>query len=46
MTWVTVCAELQGDWRNDTGEELARVMGEHLTFYGNVIGSYTAAKSQ
>lgn len=40
-----VAAELQQDWRNSTGGELAEVMGEHLPFYGNVIVSFTAAKS-
>lgn len=44
MTWVVVGAELQGDWRNPTGEALAGVMGEHLPFYGNLIGSYMAAQ--
>ena len=44
LTWVAACAELQGDWRNKTGQELAMVMGEHLPFYGNVISSYSAAK--
>ncbi len=45
MTWVAVGAELQSDWRNQTGEALARVMGEHLPFYGNLIGSFMASKA-
>ena len=46
MTWVAVAAELQNDWRNSTGEQLAEIMGEHLPFYGNVISSFmTANKS-
>jgi nicotinamidase-related amidase len=44
ITWVAVGAELQGDWRNPTGQELARIMGEHLPFYGNLIGSFMAKK--
>ena len=44
MTWVAVAAELQNDWRNPTGEQLAVVMGEHLPFYGNVITSFMTAK--
>ena len=42
ITWVAVAAELQNDWRNDTGRELAELMSEHLPFYGNVISSFTA----
>lgn len=43
-TWVAVAAELQGDWRAPSGQALAEVMGEHLPFYGNLIGSFTAKK--
>ena len=45
VTWVAVAAELQSDWRNPTGEQLAEIMGEHLPFYGNVITSFMTAKS-
>jgi len=45
MTWVAVAAELQNDWRNPTGEELAKIMGEHLPFYGNVISSFLSSKN-
>ena len=45
MTWVAVAAELQNDWRNPTGEQLAEIMGEHLPFYGNVITSFMTAKA-
>ena len=44
MTWVAVAAELQNDWRNPTGNQLAEIMGEHLPFYGNVIRSFMTAK--
>lgn len=44
MTWVAVAAELQADWRNVTGETLAQIMGAHLPFYGNLLGSFMAAK--
>jgi nicotinamidase-related amidase len=44
MTWGAVAGELQADWRKSTGEGLGRVMGEHLQFYGNLFGSYMAAK--
>lgn len=45
ITWVAVGAELQVDWRNNpTGNELGAVMGEHLPFYGNLIGSYMEHK--
>jgi nicotinamidase-related amidase len=44
ITWVAVGAELQGDWRDPTGHEFGATMGEHLPFYGNLFGSFTAAK--
>jgi nicotinamidase-related amidase len=44
ITWVAVGAELQGDWRAETGQGLGQIMGEHLNFYGNLIGSFLAAK--
>lgn len=46
ITWVAVGAELQADWRNPTGKELATIMGEHLPFYGNLIGSFMAAQGK
>jgi len=45
MTWVAVAAELQNDWRNSTGEQLAEIMGEHLPFYGNVISSFNSKRT-
>jgi len=45
ITWVAVGAELQGDWRKTTGQGLGQIMGEHLNFYGNLIGSFMAAKA-
>jgi len=44
MTWVAVGAEIQADWRNPTEVEFGRVMGEHLPFYGCLIGSFLAQK--
>ena len=44
MTWVAVAAEMQADWRNVTGQALAQIMGVHLPFYGNLLGSFTEAK--
>ena len=43
-TWVAVGAELQADWRNPTGQEFGMLMGEHLPFYANLMGSFMAAK--
>jgi nicotinamidase-related amidase len=43
ITWVAVAAELQGDWRNPTGQALAEIMGANLPFYGNLIASYVSA---
>jgi len=45
ITWVAVAAELQNDWRNSTGEQLAEIMGEHLPFYGNVISSFNSKRT-
>ena len=42
--WVSVAAELQNDWRNPTGQELAGLFNDHLTFYGHLI-SNLATKS-
>lgn len=44
ITWVAVAAELQADWRNPTGQNLAANMGQHLPFYGNLIASFSAAQ--
>ena len=45
MTWVAVSAELQNDWRNPTGGELAELFRQHLPFYGNVMSSFAAASA-
>ena len=45
ITWVAVGAELQEDWRNPTAQQLGEIMGAHLPFYGNLYGSFLAAKS-
>jgi nicotinamidase-related amidase len=44
ITWVAVGAELEADWRKPTGKDLGTIMGEHLPFYGNLYGSFLAAK--
>jgi nicotinamidase-related amidase len=46
ITWVAVGAELQSDWRAETGRELLALMGVHLPFYGNLYGSFAAARSE
>ena len=43
--WVAIGAELQADWQNPTGQEFGQVMGGHLHFYGNLIGSFMASNS-
>ena len=45
MTWIAVSAELQNDWRNPTGGELAELFKQHLPFYGNVMASFDAASA-
>ena len=40
--WVSIAAELQNDWRNSTGQELAGLFNDHLTFYGYLISNLTA----
>ena len=44
ITWVAVGAELQRDWRGPTGQQLGKIMGDHLPFYGNLFSSFRAAK--
>lgn len=44
VTVVAVGAELQGDWRNPTAPEFGQLMCEVLPFYGNLMGSFMAAK--
>ena len=41
--WVSVAAELQNDWRNPTGQELAGLFNDHLTFYGHLISNLAAS---
>lgn len=43
-TAVGIGAELQADWRNTTGQEFGMAMADVLPFYGNLIGSFMAAK--
>ncbi|SER73512.1 Nicotinamidase-related amidase [Pseudomonas sp. NFACC02] len=45
MTWVAVAAEMQADWRHESGQTLAGIMGEHLPFYGNLYASYVASRA-
>ncbi|KAK9796639.1 hypothetical protein WJX73_006656 [Symbiochloris irregularis] len=42
ISWVSVAAELQRDWR-DHGEILAEIYNEHVPEYGNLVTSHTAA---
>jgi nicotinamidase-related amidase len=44
VTWVAVGAELLGDWRSPHGEGHGQIMAEHLPFYGNLVGTFMAAK--
>jgi nicotinamidase-related amidase len=44
ITWVAVFGELLRDWRDPTGQEGGAIMREHLPFYGNLYGSFMAAK--
>lgn len=46
MNWVAVAAELQADWRKSTGDALAKLFLEHLTFYGHLIRNFNAKQTQ
>jgi nicotinamidase-related amidase len=46
MTWCGVGAELLRDWRSPTGQDHAKLMGDHLPFAGNIYASFAAAKAQ
>lgn len=41
--WVAVAAELQADWRRETGPQLAALFHEHLHFYGMLMDSHAAS---
>ena len=45
ITWFAVSCELQLDWRKPTGQAFAKLLAEHLPFYGNLIGSHNAASA-
>ncbi len=40
MSWFAVSAELQRDWRRDTGQRLAQLYAERVVAYGNLISSH------
>lgn len=40
INWFAVSAELQRDWRHNTGEQLANLYRERLVPYGNLIYSH------
>lgn len=45
ITWVGVGAELLGDWRSETGQAHAKLMGEYLPFSGYNAASFFAASA-
>jgi hypothetical protein len=44
ITWVAVLGEFLRAWRDPIGQDLSPIMREHLPFYGNLYGSFMAAK--
>ena len=44
MTWVSVGAELLGDWRSATGQAHGKLMADYLPFSGNNFVGFLAAK--
>ena len=42
-TWTSVLAEFMNDWRSPKGKELGQVLGNHLTFYGLILNSFSSA---
>jgi len=40
MTWFAIACELQGDWRNSTGEGFTQIVSENLPWYGYLISSW------
>jgi hypothetical protein len=40
MTWFAIACELQGDWRNSTGEGFTQIISENLPWYGYLISSW------
>ncbi len=43
-SWMSVSAELQNDWRNNTGQQLGQLYAEHLPAYGHLFSSLFAAQ--
>lgn len=43
VNWVAVAAELQRDWRNETGMALGNLFHNHLLNYGMLIDSFALA---
>ena len=40
--WVAIAAELQKDWRLETGPTMGQLFQEHLTFYGMLMNNFVA----
>jgi nicotinamidase-related amidase len=40
MTWFAIACELQGDWRDSTGEGFTQIVSENLPWYGYLINSW------
>jgi nicotinamidase-related amidase len=40
INWITVVCELQRDWRNPTGQDLARIFHDHYQSYGLLMDSF------
>lgn len=45
-SWMSVSAELQNDWRNETAGQLGGLYAEHLPAYGHLFSNLAAAKGQ
>lgn len=44
--WVSVSAELLGDWQKPNGQHVAQLYSEHLIYYGNLMKNFQAAQAQ
>jgi nicotinamidase-related amidase len=44
-SWVSVAAELTGDWRTPAGQHMAAIFQDHLVPYGMIMRNFAAARS-
>jgi len=44
-SWVSVAAELTGDWRRPEGQKMGAIFQEHLIPYGMTMRNFAATRA-